>query len=153
VRLPLTLAIIDGFLVKVGDSVFVVPLDLIEECIEFSAETGHDYCNLRGEVLPFVKLRRFFDIDGAAPRRESVVVIQHAGQRAGLVVDALLGEFQTVIKPLSRVFQQVKCISGSTILGSGAVALILDIPALLQQTGQRHALATSSPASTISRAH
>ncbi|WP_457422650.1 chemotaxis protein CheA [Roseateles sp. P5_E7] len=137
VRLPLTLAIIDGFLVKVGDSTFVVPLDLIEECIEFDSESGHDYCNLRGEVLPFVRLRQFFDIDAPAARRESVVVIQHAGQRAGLVVDALLGEFQTVIKPLSRVFQQVKCISGSTILGTGAVALILDVGALLHQTGAR----------------
>lgn len=150
VRLPLTLAIIDGFLVKVGDSVFVVPLDLIEECIEFSTESGHDYCNLRGEVLPFVKLREFFDIDAAPARRESVVVIQHAGQRAGLVVDALLGEFQTVIKPLSGVFQQVKCISGSTILGTGAVALILDVAALLHQTSQRHQLANIAHAA---RAH
>jgi two-component system chemotaxis sensor kinase CheA len=150
VRLPLTLAIIDGFLVKVGDSVFVVPLDLIEECIEFSSESGHDYCNLRGEVLPFIKLREFFDIDAPLTRRASVVVIQHAGQRAGLVVDALLGEFQTVIKPLSRVFQQVKCISGSTILGTGAVALILDVAALLHQTGQRHQLANTAHAN---RAH
>jgi two-component system, chemotaxis family, sensor kinase CheA len=154
VRLPLTLAIIDGFLVKVGDSVFVVPLDLIEECIEFSSQNdkdgGHDYCNLRGEVLPFVKLREFFDIDAPFPRRQSVVVIQHAGQRAGLVVDALLGEFQTVIKPLSRVFQQVKCISGSTILGTGAVALILDVGALLHQTSHRLPLANTSHAT---RAH
>jgi two-component system chemotaxis sensor kinase CheA len=150
VRLPLTLAIIDGFLVKVGDSVFVVPLDLIEECIEFSSESGHDYCNLRGEVLPFIKLREFFDIDAPLTRRASVVVIQHAGQRAGLVVDALLGEFQTVIKPLSRVFQQVKCISGSTILGTGAVALILDVAALLHQTSQRHQLANTAHAN---RAH
>ncbi|MDM4766905.1 chemotaxis protein CheA [Pelomonas sp. SE-A7] len=138
VRLPLTLAIIDGFMVKVGDSVFVVPLDMIHECIEFSTEPGHDYCNLRGEVLPLVKLRDFFEIEAAPVRRQSVVVIHHAGQRAGLVVDALLGEFQTVIKPLSKVFQQVKCISGSTILGTGAVALILDIAALLHQTGHRH---------------
>ncbi len=137
VRLPLTLAIIDGFLVKVGESIFVVPLDMIDECIEFGSEPGHDWCNLRGEVLPLVSLRRFFEIDAPAPRRESVVVIHHAGQRAGLVVDALLGEFQTVIKPLSRVFQQVKCISGSTILGTGAVALILDIAELLRQTGSR----------------
>jgi len=136
VRLPLTLAIIDGFLVKVGESTFVVPLDMIEECIEFNGESGHDWCNLRGEVLPFVRLRRFFDIDAPASRRESVVVIHHAGQRSGLVVDALLGEFQTVIKPLSRVFSQVQCISGSTILGNGSVALILDVPTLLAQTGR-----------------
>ena len=138
VRLPLTLAIIDGFLVKVGESIFVVPLDMIDECIEFNGEPGHDWCNLRGEVLPFVRLREFFEIDAPAPRRESVVVIRHAGQRSGLVVDALLGEFQTVIKPLSRVFGQVQCISGSTILGNGNVALILEVPTLLAQTGHRH---------------
>jgi len=131
VRLPLTLAIIDGFLVNVAGSVFVVPLDTIIECIEFDSEPGHQYCNLRGEVLPYVRLREFFQLDAPPTRRESVVVIQHAGQRAGLVVDALLGEYQTVIKPLSQVFDQVQAISGSTILGSGAVALILDVGALL----------------------
>lgn len=132
VRLPLTLAIIDGFLVKVGESIFVVPLDMIDECIEFSTEPGHDCCNLRGEVLPLVGLRRFFEIEAAPARRESVVVVRHNGRRVGLVVDALLGEFQTVIKPLSKVFDQVSAISGSTILGNGAVALILDVGAMLQ---------------------
>ena len=135
VRLPLTLAIIDGFLVSVGDSVFVVPLDMIEECVEFSAESGHEYTNLRGQVLPFVRLREFFEIEGGiagdARQRESIVVIKYAGRKAGLVVDALLGEFQTVIKPLGKMFNQVSCISGSTILGSGEVALILDVPALV----------------------
>ncbi|MFO1227727.1 chemotaxis protein CheA [Roseateles sp.] len=138
VRLPLTLAIIDGFQVKVGESIFVIPLDMIEECIEFSGEQGHDWCNLRGAVLPFVRLRDFFEIESPVPRRESIVVIHHAGQRAGLVVDALLGEFQTVIKPLGRAFQCVQCISGSTILGNGTVALILDVAALLAQTNHRH---------------
>jgi two-component system chemotaxis sensor kinase CheA len=136
VRLPLTLAIIDGFLVSVGESVFVVPLDMIEECVEFSAEPGHDYTNLRGQVLPFVRLREFFEIDASTAQtdsrqRESIVVIRYAGRKAGLVVDALLGEFQTVIKPLGKMFNQVHCISGSTILGSGEVALILDVPALV----------------------
>jgi two-component system chemotaxis sensor kinase CheA len=135
VRLPLTLAIIDGFLVGLGKSTYVIPLDTIEECIEFAAEPGHDYANLRGQVLPFVRLRDMFGVQGAAGRRESIVVLKHAGQRAGLVVDALLGEFQTVIKPLSPVFSGVRCISGSTILGSGEVALILDVAALLQQLG------------------
>jgi two-component system chemotaxis sensor kinase CheA len=136
VRLPLTLAIIDGFLVGLGKSTYVIPLDTIEECIEFAAEPGHDYANLRGQVLPFVRLRDMFGVQGAAGRRESIVVLKHAGQRAGLVVDALLGEFQTVIKPLSPVFSGVRCISGSTILGSGEVALILDVAALLQQLGE-----------------
>ncbi|SFM83126.1 chemotaxis protein CheA [Rugamonas rubra] len=135
VRLPLTLAIIDGFLVQVGGSVFVVPLDMIEECIEYAAEPGQDYCNLRGQVLPFIRLRQLFSLDGQAGRRESIVVLKFGNQRAGLVVDTLLGEFQTVIKPLSPIFSEVKCISGSTILGSGDVALILDVAALMAQVG------------------
>jgi two-component system chemotaxis sensor kinase CheA len=135
VRLPLTLAIIDGFLVGLGKSMFVIPLDMIEECVEFSAEPGHDYTNLRGEVLPFIRLREVFQTGGALARRQSIVVVSYAGQKAGLLVDTLLGEFQTVIKPLNKMFSQVKCISGSTILGSGEVALILDVPALIQQSG------------------
>jgi two-component system chemotaxis sensor kinase CheA len=133
IRLPLTLAIIDGFLIGVGKSVFAVPLDMIEECVAFSAEPGHDYTNLRGEVLPFIRLRELFAMKGAPTRGENIVVIKHAGQKAGLVVDTLLGEFQTVIKPLGPMFNQVRCISGSTILGSGEVALILDVPALVNQ--------------------
>jgi two-component system chemotaxis sensor kinase CheA len=133
VRLPLTLAIIDGFLVGVGNSVFAIPLDMIEECVAYSAEPGHDYTNLRGEVLPFIRLRSLFAIKGAPTRSENIVVLKHAEQKAGLVVDTLLGEFQTVIKPLGTMFNQVTCISGSTILGSGDVALILDVPALVRQ--------------------
>jgi two-component system, chemotaxis family, sensor kinase CheA len=136
VRLPLTLAIIDGFLVEIGKSVFVIPLDMIEECVAFSAEPGRDYTNLRGQVLPFIRLRALFDVDGAPSRRENIVVLKHAGQKAGLVVDTLLGEFQTVIKPLGKLFRQVRCISGSTILGNGEVALILDVPALVRQASE-----------------
>jgi two-component system chemotaxis sensor kinase CheA len=139
VRLPLTLAIIDGFLVQVGDSVFVIPLDTIEECIEFAAEPGQDYSNLRGQVLPFIRLRSLFHIGGAPTRRESIVVLRFGKVRAGLVVDTLLGEFQTVIKPLSSIFSEVRCISGSTILGSGDVALILDVGALLQSVAGKGA--------------
>ncbi|MYM36940.1 chemotaxis protein CheA [Duganella sp. FT50W] len=131
VRLPLTLAIIDGFLVQASSSVFVIPLDMIEECIEYATEPGQDYSNLRGQVLPLVRLRALFRIGGGATRRESIVVLKFGNQRAGLVVDTLLGEFQTVIKPLSPIFSEVKCISGSTILGSGEVALILDVAALM----------------------
>jgi two-component system chemotaxis sensor kinase CheA len=153
VRLPLTLAIIDGFLVQVGESVFVVPLDMIEECVEFSAEPGHDYTNLRGQVLPFVRLREFFEIDSqfvgedgkAGRQRESIVVIKYAGRKAGLVVDSLLGEFQTVIKPLGKMFNQVSCISGSTILGSGEVALILDIPSLVGAVENSQAERAAAP--------
>ncbi|NML48481.1 chemotaxis protein CheA [Ramlibacter sp. G-1-2-2] len=132
VRLPLTLAIINGFQVAVGKAVFVVPLELVDECVEFSAEPGRDYTDLRGEVLPFIRLRELFEVAGEAAARQNIVVVRHAGQRVGLVVDALLGETQAVIKPLSRVFAQVQGISGSSILGSGEVALILDVPVLLR---------------------
>ena len=133
VRMPLTLAIIDGFLIGVGKAVYVIPLDMIEECVAFSAEPDHDYTNLRGEVLPFIRLRQLFGMRGESAKGENIVVLKHGNQRAGLVVDTLLGEFQTVIKPLGKMFSQVKCVSGSTILGSGDVALILDVPSLVQQ--------------------
>ncbi|APP74759.1 chemotaxis protein CheA [Xanthomonas vesicatoria] len=133
VRLPLTLAIINGFQVGVGKSVFVVPLDVVEECVEFAPEYASDYIDLRGSVLPYVRLRELFALGGRTPARESIVVIRQGAQRFGLVVDTLLGEWQTVIKPLSKVFAQVKGISGSSILGSGDVALILDVPSLIQQ--------------------
>jgi two-component system chemotaxis sensor kinase CheA len=146
VRLPLTLAIIDGFLVEVGKSVFAIPLDMIEECVAYTAEPGHDYTSLRGQVLPFIRLRELFGIKGTPPRGENIVVLKYAGQKAGLVVDTLLGEFQTVIKPLGQLFNQVKCISGSTILGSGDVALILDVPALVKQASPSPSLAFNAPA-------
>ncbi|MBK7002536.1 MAG: chemotaxis protein CheA [Rhodoferax sp.] len=137
VRLPLTLAIIDGFLVEVGKRVFAIPLDMIEECVSYTAEPGHDYTNLRGHVLPFIRLRELFGIKAAPPAKgENIVVLKYAGQKAGLVVDTLLGEFQTVIKPLGQMFSQVACISGSTILGSGDVALILDVPTLIKQASR-----------------
>jgi len=133
IRLPLTLAIIDGFLVGIDKAVYAIPLDMIEECVAYSAEPGHDYTNLRGEVLPFIRLRELFSVKGNPAKGENIVVLKHAGQKAGLVVDTLLGEFQTVIKPLGQMFAQSKCISGSTILGSGDVALILDVPQLVRQ--------------------
>jgi two-component system chemotaxis sensor kinase CheA len=137
IRLPLTLAIIDGFLVGVGKSAFVVPLDMVLECIELSdadrkAADTRNYVNLRGEVLPFVRLRDQFEVNAAAGKRENIVVVQYGGQKAGFVVDELMGEFQTVIKPLGSVFRHLRGISGSTILGTGEVALILDVPALVQ---------------------
>jgi two-component system chemotaxis sensor kinase CheA len=133
VRLPLTLAIIDCMLVTVGASCFAIPLGMIEECVEYAREGQRGFVDLRGEVLPTVGLRALFRLRSAVPRRESVLVVRHAGQRAGLVVDSLRGQCQAVIKPLSPVFSGISCLSGSTVLGSGDVALILDIPALLKQ--------------------
>ncbi|MBY0575099.1 MAG: chemotaxis protein CheA [Gallionellaceae bacterium] len=137
IRLPLTLAIIDGFLVGVGTAVYVVPLDMVVECIERAAweNAGGDdrYLNLRGEVLPYLRLREHFEVEGEPARRENVVVVRYGEQKVGLVVDRLLGEFQTVIKPLGKVFSQISGIGGFTILGSGEVALILDVPGLMGQ--------------------
>ena len=137
IRLPLTLAIIDGFLVGVGKSCYVIPLDMVIECIELKENTAdRAFLNLRGEVLPFVRLRELFEIPGERPVRENIVVVQYAGQKAGIVVDQLMGEFQTVIKPLSNIFRHLRGIGGSTILGSGEVALILDVQALVQRNAR-----------------
>ncbi|MDY0013594.1 MAG: chemotaxis protein CheA [Rhodocyclaceae bacterium] len=140
IRLPLTLAIIDGFLTGVGEAAYVVPLDSVVECLELRGDDtrGH-MLNLRGEVLPFMRLREMFDVDGPPPDRENVVVVQYSGQKAGIVVDQLLGEFQTVIKPLGSLFKHLRGIGGSTILGSGEVALILDVPALVARCASQEA--------------
>ncbi|MEQ4315987.1 chemotaxis protein CheA [Pseudomonas syringae] len=150
IRLPLTLAIINGFLVGIDQSTYVIPLDMVQECIELDEQdrqTSRDngYLDLRGEVLPLVYLREHFNHEGPVARRQNVVVVRYAEHKAGLVVDDLLGEFQTVIKPLGKLFGALRGISGSTILGSGAVALILDIPALLNQIVQMDVRATQSP--------
>jgi two-component system chemotaxis sensor kinase CheA len=137
IRLPLTLAIIDGFLTGVGTSSYVIPLDMVVECIELAGTSEErDYLNLRGEVLPYVRLRELFEANGQKPPRENVVVVQYAGQKAGIVVDQLLGEFQTVIKPLGTLFRNMRGIGGSTILGSGEVALILDVEALVSRSAR-----------------
>jgi two-component system, chemotaxis family, sensor kinase CheA len=138
IRLPLTLAIIDGFLVGIGKPVYVVPLDMVVECLELTAEDraaigNRDFMNLRGQILPLLRLRDVFEVKSEPAKRENIVVVQYAGQQTGLLVDALLGEFQTVIKPLGRLFERLSGISGSTILGNGAVALILDVPALVKR--------------------
>jgi two-component system chemotaxis sensor kinase CheA len=140
IRLPLTLAIIDGFLVGVGDSSFIVPLDRVIECVELPpGPLGRDCMNLRGEVLPFIRMRQLFGVPGEPARRQNVVIVEQSGARTGLVVDSLLGELQTVIKPLGVLFSRVKCISGSTILGSGEVALILDVgPLIAGHTDREH---------------
>lgn len=151
IRLPLTLAIIDGFLIGVGKASYVIPLNMVEECIELApgqgAETG--FLDLRGDVLPILRLRDLFAVQEPGGSRENVVVVHYAGLRAGLVVDRLQGEFQTVIKPLGKVFGDARGLGGFTILGSGAVALILDIPNLLGLVAKEATnRSTPSPLST-----
>lgn len=141
VRLPLTLAIIDGFMMSIGTAYFVLPLDIVEECRELSdleqaQSKRNNFINLRGEVLPLIRLRDHFRQHGQAPKRENIIVVKYGAHKAGIVVDQLMGELQTVIKPLGPLFDRLEGISGSTILGSGEVALILDAPALIQRATQ-----------------
>ena len=139
IRLPLTLAMIDGFLTVVGGVHYVLPLAVVSECIDVPAEVRAQpgrTCgtfDLRGEVLPYLDLALFY---GAAPpadssARRSLVVVRQGPVRIGLVVDRLLGEHQTVIKPLASIFKPLEALAGSTILGSGDVALVLDMQGLM----------------------
>jgi len=140
IYLPLTLAIIDGFLVGVGPSTFVIPLDRVVECVALPEDVDdREYMDLRGEVLPFIRLRKLFGIEGDPSRRENVVVVEHAGNKAGFIVDQLQGEFQTVIKPLGKLFAHIKGVAGSTILGTGKVALILDVSTLIELVDRKSA--------------
>lgn len=137
IRLPLTLAIIDGFLVKVGETFYVAPLDMVVECIELDEiekdeMRGNNYIDLRGAILPLLNIREFFGEKRVENTRTNILVTHYGGKRYGFIVDELFGEFQTVIKPLGRIFAALRGISGATILGSGKVALILDVPALIK---------------------
>jgi two-component system chemotaxis sensor kinase CheA len=135
-RLPLTLAIIDGMLIDVGGERYTIPLTAVEECVELPTlhavgKGGSCYLNIRGELVPFLRLRHLFDIDGTPPDFQKVVVVSSAGGRVGLVVDRIIGNYQTVIKQLSRFHAGLKFFSGATILGDGTVALILDATQLV----------------------
>jgi two-component system chemotaxis sensor kinase CheA len=137
-RLPLTLAIIEGFGVGIGDETYVLPLHAVLECIELPDQErlsarSRGVLNLRGEPLPYIRLRDWFGLSNAHPLRENVVVIEVDGVKAGLAVDTLYGARQTVIKPLGKRFQELPAIAGSAILGNGRVALILDVPGLVRE--------------------
>ena len=137
IRLPLTLAIIEGLLVSVHDHYFILPLSIVEECVELTRSDvqnahGKDIAHIRGELVPYVKLRREFCINGNVPDTEQIVVTGINGNRMGFVVDTVIGEHQTVIKNLGTFYKDVDGISGATILGDGAVALIIDTMKVLK---------------------
>jgi len=140
IRLPLTLAIIEGFSVRVGTETFVVPLEHVTECTELPEgqrnSEASGILSLRGTALPYVRLRRAFGLSGEAPKRENIVVVRMNEFHAGIAVDELLGGMQTVVKPLGRAFRGVKGIAGSTVLGDGRVGLIIDVPSLLRRVMQ-----------------
>jgi two-component system chemotaxis sensor kinase CheA len=148
IRLPLTLAIIEGFSVRVGSETFVVPLEHVTECTELPAErrgsqtspptsqqtslATSGILSLRGTAVPYVRLRRVFSVSGDAPKRENIVVVKVNGFQAGIAVDELLGGMQAVVKPLGRALRGVSGIAGSTVLGDGRVGLIIDVPGLMR---------------------
>ncbi len=146
-KLPLTLAIIDGLLVKLGAQHFIFPLAAVEECLEMSHELaknfhGRQFLNVRERVVPYIHLRDFFMIPGAPPPIEQVVITEVDGYMIGFVVDHVIGEHQTVIKALGRVYKNARGLSGATILGDGTLALIVDIPTLAYSVERRELNAT-----------
>jgi two-component system, chemotaxis family, sensor kinase CheA len=138
IRLPLTLAMIDGFLTQVGGVHCVIPLAVVSECIDephecrLHATSFNGTFDLRGEVMPYLDLARFYGLKSSHCERRSVVVVSDGKRRMGLIVDRLLGEHQTVIKPLSPIFSGLDGLAGSTIMGSGEVALVIDLNGIMR---------------------
>ncbi len=137
ITLPLTLAIIDGLLIQIGDDQFIVPMAAVSENVELlrsqrSCNNGRNLIAVRGELVPYIDLRRMFRVEGAALPVEKVVIVQHEDQRVGMVVDFVLGTHQTVIQSLGGYYRDVEVVSGATIMGDGRVALILNIPAIVR---------------------
>jgi two-component system, chemotaxis family, sensor kinase CheA len=136
IKLPLTLAIIDGLLVRIGVENYILPLATVVECLELrcsqTTSSARNIVNVRDKIVPYVRLRDEFSVAGLPPEIEQVVIADIGGEQLGFVVDTVIGEHQTVIKNLGSLYQGVKGISGATILGDGRVALILDPPALQQ---------------------
>ena len=136
-RLPLTLAIIDGLLVRIGRGRYVIPLTAVEECVELTPQddlrsTGRSFLSIRDELVPFIRLREQFRTGTPPDPYQKVVVVSDGESRVGLVVDQVIGDHQTVIKSLSKLHADAASFSGATILGDGTVALILDVPQLVE---------------------
>lgn len=137
-RLPLTLAIINGLMVRVGDAAFVLPLSSVEECVELSVEesrreSGRTILNIRNELVPFLNVEELFGFPPSVGERRRIVIVSAEGRRVGLVVDDIIGQHQTVVKSLSVYHRGIQGLAGGTILGDGSVALILDPVALVKR--------------------
>ena len=134
-KIPLTLAIIEGMMVKIGSGMYIIPLANIVECIEFQPDEDDinkvcSHINARGELLPYINMRKWFEIDDAdeeKPESQQVVIVHDQDSKMGIVVDKVIGNHQTVIKPLGELYKNVEGLSGATILGDSSVALILDV--------------------------
>jgi two-component system chemotaxis sensor kinase CheA len=143
-RIPLTLAIIDGLLVRIGQGRYVIPLDAVEECLELSLDEdmrsrGRSFISLRNSLIPYLRLREVFDTGTPPELHQKVVVVANGAERVGLVVDQIIGDHQTVIKSMSRLHAGLPTFSGATILGDGSVALIMDVSHLVAEGQQQEA--------------
>jgi len=137
IRMPLTLAIIDGLAIKVGNEHFILPLSVVEECIELTAQDkqvydGNRQIPVRDQLVPYLSLREWFGTSGESGDIEQMVIVQAGDQKVGIVVDEVIGQHQTVIKSLGRIYQGVQGLAGATILGDGSVSLIIDVQRLMQ---------------------
>ncbi|QOZ11585.1 chemotaxis protein CheA [Bradyrhizobium sp. CCBAU 51765] len=134
-RLPLTLAIIEGLLIRVGEGRYIIPLSAVEECVELTAEDersrGRNFLNVRGNLVPFLRLREIMSSSGSPDKHQKTIIISTGESRVGLVADQIIGNHQTVIKSLSKLHSDVTIFSGATILGDGTAALILDVAQLV----------------------
>lgn len=134
-RLPLTLAIIEGLLIRVGEGRYIIPLPAVEECVELTDEDqrsrGRNFLNVRGNLVPFLRLRQILQVAGVPEAHQKTIIISTGEARVGLVADQIIGNHQTVIKSLSKLHSDVTIFSGATILGDGSAALILDVVQLV----------------------
>ena len=135
--LPLTLAIVDGLLVEVDGDRFIIPMAAVLENVELTraernSKNGRNLVNVRGELVPYVRLRELFDTRTPEPPFEKIVIVTINGQRLGLVVDHVLGSHQTVIQSLGPFYRNVELFSGTTIMGDGRVAIIVDLAGVVR---------------------
>ncbi len=135
--LPMTLAIIEGLMVSVAGERYVLPLSAVEECVELHEDldnqsSGKRLIEIRGELVPYMRLREWFEVPGKIPSIEQIVVTRMGDRRFGFSVDEVIGQYQTVIKRLGKVYEGTKGLAGATILGDGSVAMILDTASLIE---------------------
>ncbi len=135
-KMPLSLAIIDSLLVKVENNPLILPLGVVEECVELTADDrkrqhGKHMAQIRGHLVPYIALREYLYESDGRPGIEQVVVCNINGNKTGVVVDEVLGKHQAVIKPLGKMYKDIQGVSGASILGDGTVALILDTQQLV----------------------
>jgi two-component system chemotaxis sensor kinase CheA len=156
--LPLTLAIIDGLLVEIGPDKFIVPMSAVTENVEISRadrsrKNGRNLVAVRGELIPYIRLRDHFGMVGGELEIEKIVIVRHGSERVGLVVDRVLGSHQTVIQSMGRFYRNIDVVSGATIMGDGRVALILELSGLIRLTQNNRPASVDSDTAIDSLTH